>query len=74
MLISVILAAQYGILHTLKLSSLVFPVARHIRLPLLLEIYLSAILLSDAQRHRASTGCTVFYTSVRHQPSQTTSA
>lgn len=34
----------------------VFPVARHILLPLLLEIYPSAILLSGAQRHRASTG------------------
>jgi len=32
--------------------------ARRIRLPLLLERYLSAMLLSDAQRHRASIGCT----------------
>ena len=29
-------------------------------LPLLLEIYLSTILLSDAQRHRASTACKLY--------------
>jgi hypothetical protein len=44
----------------------VFPVARRILLPLLLEIYLSAILLSDAQRHCASTGWTVIWTELYH--------
>ena len=34
-----------------------FPVGRRILLPLLLEMYVSIILLFDAQRHHASTGC-----------------
>jgi len=37
-----------------------FPAARRILLPLLLEIYLSAILLSDVQRHCASTGYSLY--------------
>ncbi len=37
-------------------SQIVFPVARRILLPLLLEIYLSAILLFATQLHRASNG------------------
>jgi ComF family protein len=36
-----------------------FPAVRHILLPLLLKIYVSTILLSDAQHHRASTACIV---------------
>jgi len=44
-------------------ASQVFPVARRIFLPLLLEIYVSTILLSDAQRHPGSTGWSVGETS-----------
>jgi hypothetical protein len=45
-----------------KMMSLfgVFPMARRVVLPLLLAIYLSANLLSDAQHHRASTGWKAF--------------
>ncbi len=40
----------------MKLNFLTFfPAARRILLPLLLEICVSTILLSEAQRHRAST-------------------
>jgi len=48
-------------------DSQVFPAACRILLPLLLEIYRSTILLSDAQRPRASTRWVVNETGAEHK-------
>ena len=60
---STVSSTLYRYIVELISDSQVFPAVRRILLPLLLEIDVSTILLSDAQRHRASTGRSVGETS-----------